>query len=256
MSKPHVLLLPGMMLDHRMWQRQVAALEALAACRVADLSAGDSMDGFAGAELARSPERLHLIGFSMGAIVAVAMWRMAPQRIGSMTLMGFSPHADDPARKAPRLRHAARAERGELAALIREDFAPRYFARGATSGDIGRWTGAVVDMAVSLGADVFRRQTMAQIGRADSVPSLQGIRVPVLLLRGADDQLVSADDQALMRARIPDARYQAIEDAGHMLTLEQPDAVNASLLQFLQDMIDEQYQKIQDPGSPAGLCGG
>ena len=43
MHKPHLLLLPGMLSDARLWQHQAAALADLAYVTVADLSQADSI---------------------------------------------------------------------------------------------------------------------------------------------------------------------------------------------------------------------
>ncbi len=251
--KPQVLLLPGMMLDARMWASQVEALGDIASCTVGELCGADSMDALARQQLEAAPPRFHLVGFSMGAIVAMAMWRLAPSRIASMALLGFSPHADDPARRVHRERHMARAQRGQLAALVRDEMAPRYFSPHADAADVARWTEAVVDMAHTLGADVFQRQTCAQIGRADSVPSLPSVDVRTLLLCGADDALVAAADQRMMQRTLPRAELVLIAAAGHMVTLERPNTVNDCLRGFLKKAIDEQGDTQQDaqPGTAA-----
>lgn len=244
--KPHVLLLPGMMLDKRMWLGQIEALRDIAGCTVGDLCGADSMDALAHQQLEAAPPRFHLIGFSMGAIVAMAMWRLDPSRIASMALLGFSPHADDPARRVHRERHMARAQCGELAALVRDEMAPRYFSPHADAADVERWTEAVVEMAATLGADAFCRQSLAQMGRADSLPTLPTVNVRTLLLCGADDALVAATDQRAMQQALPRAELVFIPRAGHMITLERPGSVNDSLHTFLKKVIDEQSDTEQD----------
>ena len=63
--------------------------------------------------------------------------------------------------------------------------------------------------------------------------TLAEIKVPVLLVYGADDQLTPVKLGRDMAARIPDARLVVIEDAGHLPNIERPDAFNAVLLEFL-----------------------
>ena len=77
----NVLLLPGMMCDTRLWRHQVAALAAANSVEVAEITGAASINDIAVGILAAAPERFALAGLSMGGIVALEMWRQAPQRI-------------------------------------------------------------------------------------------------------------------------------------------------------------------------------
>ncbi|MGE4240608.1 alpha/beta fold hydrolase [Ramlibacter sp.] len=231
-----VLLLPGMMLDARLWNGTVGGLGDAFACSVADLASADSIPDLADAALARAPHRFHFVGFSLGAIVAMAMWRRAPSRIASISLLGFSPHADDPLRRTAREDQMACALQGELAVLAREVWAPNYFWHAAPAAKLEAWTDEVADMALSLGADVFCRQTRAQIARPDSVPSLASIEVPAMIVRGEDDRLVPASDLALLARHIPHAQSATLQGCGHMIPMEQPEALCSLLRSFFKDI--------------------
>ncbi|MFI5720316.1 alpha/beta fold hydrolase [Nocardia sp. NPDC051750] len=61
------------------------------------------------------------------------------------------------------------------------------------------------------------------------------IRVPTLVVEGGADKLLPSGWAAEVAARIPDARSAVIEDAGHCPQLERPEAVNALLLEFLDE---------------------
>jgi pimeloyl-ACP methyl ester carboxylesterase len=57
--------------------------------------------------------------------------------------------------------------------------------------------------------------------------------VPTLFLRGASDGVVSAAYLERYAALLPDARIETIAEAGHVPHLEQPEAVAARILKFL-----------------------
>ena len=75
---------------------------------------------------------------------------------------------------------------------------------------------------------------MAQ--RPDATPLLPAINCPTLLVVGREDAIASPAEMGAMARAIPGARLVEIPAAGHMAPLEQPDAVNAALLQFLAEL--------------------
>ena len=78
----------------------------------------------------------------------------------------------------------------------------------------------------------LRRQAEA-IGGHDTLQRLAGIRVPTLITVGAEDILVPPAFSQEIHARIPDATFALIPDAGHVHFLEQPQAFNDAMLAFL-----------------------
>ena len=64
---------------------------------------------------------------------------------------------------------------------------------------------------------------------------LHRIRIPTLVLWGDADRVVTPDYGREFAAALPDARFAAIEDAGHFPHLEQPDAFAGRIFQFLQE---------------------
>jgi pimeloyl-ACP methyl ester carboxylesterase len=71
------------------------------------------------------------------------------------------------------------------------------------------------------------------MSRADSRPSLPAMQVPVMLLWGDADGIATRAHQDEMLAGLPNARLEIIAGGGHLATLEQPEAVNAALLNWL-----------------------
>jgi pimeloyl-ACP methyl ester carboxylesterase len=69
--------------------------------------------------------------------------------------------------------------------------------------------------------------------RPDSVGLLSSIDVPTLVIVGEHDRLTPPTDADHLVAGLPNARLVTIDQAGHMSNIENPDAVNAALLNFL-----------------------
>jgi pimeloyl-ACP methyl ester carboxylesterase len=90
-------------------------------------------------------------------------------------------------------------------------------------------------MAQDVGAEAFVRQQTAIMGRPDSRPLLSAIRCPTLVLVGDGDQLTPPDRAAEMAAGIAGARLVTVPECGHCSTLEQPEQVTRTLVEFLRD---------------------
>jgi pimeloyl-ACP methyl ester carboxylesterase len=82
----------------------------------------------------------------------------------------------------------------------------------------------------------FAGALRAMRDRPDSTPLLAGIRVPTLVVAGAEDEFIPPAVIQQMATQIPGARYESIKSAGHMAPLEQPLAVGRVLGEFLESL--------------------
>jgi pimeloyl-ACP methyl ester carboxylesterase len=73
---------------------------------------------------------------------------------------------------------------------------------------------------------------LAMRDRGDVSAALPGIACPTLLIVGARDVITPPAEHALMAGAIAGSRLVVIEDAGHLSSLERPEAFNAALLQW------------------------
>jgi pimeloyl-ACP methyl ester carboxylesterase len=88
-------------------------------------------------------------------------------------------------------------------------------------------------MAEETGAEAFIRQQTAIMNRLDSRPQLAAIGCPTLVLVGDADQLTPPEHAQEIAAAIAGARLVLVPASGHLSTLEQPERVNAALLEWL-----------------------
>ena len=96
MSKPTLLLLPGLLCDATVWEMQARDLALQADCRVANYGSLDSLTAMARHVLAMAPgEDFALAGHSMGGRVALEVVRLAPHRVCRLALLdtGYQPLA-------------------------------------------------------------------------------------------------------------------------------------------------------------------
>jgi pimeloyl-ACP methyl ester carboxylesterase len=77
-------------------------------------------------------------------------------------------------------------------------------------------------------------QNRAVMARADMRPWLASIRCPLLVACGDHDLLTPLEHSREIAAAVPHARLEVVVRAGHLMTWEQPERVNALLLQWLE----------------------
>jgi len=92
-------------------------------------------------------------------------------------------------------------------------------------------------LRVSRNIDVAKQFRMSGEMRFDLRDQLQEIRCPVLVMAGVLDPMVTIEDARELAAALPQQRtkFREFENAGHMLALEQPDAVVDAMVEFITD---------------------
>jgi pimeloyl-ACP methyl ester carboxylesterase len=224
-----LVLLPGMMCDARLWAPQMAALGRRTVIHAA-MTETDTVARLAARILADAPSRFALAGLSMGGIVAMEIVRQAPDRVDRLALLDTNPLAETPEVAARRGPQIDRARAGLLRDVIRDEMKPHYLAEGP---DKPRILDLCMDMALTLGPDVFVRQSRALATRPDQQETLRAYPGPALVLMGEDDRLCPRDRHDLMHTLLPVSRFAVIPGAGHLPPLEQPDRTTAELLRWL-----------------------
>ena len=227
-----LVLLPGMMCDARLFGPQIAAFSAERPIYLGTLTRHETMLALAAEVLSHAPPHFALAGLSMGGIVAMEMLRQAPERVERLALLDTNPLAEPPAVRARREPQIARALAGGLARVMREEMKPNYLAGGIHDPAI---LNVCMEMALSLGPEVFARQSRALATRPDQQDTLRRSCGPTLILVGEDDRLCPRDRHELMHALAPRSRLVVIAAAGHLPTLEQPEETNAALSRWLAE---------------------
>jgi pimeloyl-ACP methyl ester carboxylesterase len=227
-----LVLLPGLLCDRAVWQAQI---EALGPAQVVDYGALDSLTAMAQHALATAPPgRLRVAGHSMGGRVAFEMWRQAPERIERLALLDTSYHplgegAAGAAESAGRHSLLALAQRDGMRAMAGEwALGMLHPSRHGTP-----LFEAVLDMLERKTPDIFAAQINALLKRPDCSQLLATIRCPTLLLCGREDHWSPPARHEHMQRAIAGAHLVVVAQCGHMSTMEQPEAVNQALAEWL-----------------------
>lgn len=226
-----LVLIPGMMCDARLFVPQIEAFSHRWPIHLPPIGNAETIEGLASGVLEQAPPRFALAGLSMGGIIAMQIMALAPDRVERLALLDTNPWADTPETSANRDRQIALVRKGQLAAVMRDEMKPNYLAGGPGRDRI---LDLCMEMALSLGDDVFVRQSSALKIRPDQCANLETVQVPTLVLCGAEDTLCPLDRHEEMHRRIAHSRLHLIDRAGHLPTLERPEATNAALREWLE----------------------
>ncbi len=159
-------------------------------------------------------------GLSLGGYMSLAFHLAHPTRVQALLIFDTGPgYRNDEARaawNARAARTAARFESEGLEALTRAGAETRAGAHRSAEG-------------LALAARGMLAQKDARV-----IDSLPAVAVPTLVVVGADDApFLAASDY--MAAKIRGAKKVVIPNAGHAANIDQPEAFNAAVLEFLEE---------------------
>lgn len=218
-----LVLLPGTLCDSRVFApllQRLAPRETI----VGAMAGARSAAALAQDVLAKLPDRFALLGFSLGAVVALEMAVQASDRVAGLAILsgnaGQLPAETFDARRAA----VAIAKSGGLRAYVAEFLWPLYTAR--RSQHDAALHSVVLDMAETVGVEVYADQVEVALTRLDSRPRLSSLDMPVLALCGAEDEVCTPQMHREIAQAAPDATLVVLQDCGHFSLLEAPDAVS------------------------------
>lgn len=233
-----LVLLHAFPLDHRMWDGVTVDVELVT----------PDQRGFGGTPLgADEPDLAHVAadvierldgrralvgGCSMGAYVAMAVLRAAPELVAGLVLVSGRAGADT---------DAGRANRHTMAARIEAE-GPGFVADAMLPGLLGSETHERRPDVVGTVRALVSEQDGAAIAwaqramgtRPDSSALLRAADVPTLIVRGEQDAIIPAEEAEALAALMPKAEVVMLSGAGHLPPLEAPDEFDAALARWLE----------------------
>lgn len=247
-SGPAVVLLHAFPLDARMWSAQREALSDSYRVITPDLRGfgssplGDdapSLDAMADdvAALldALGLEDVTLGGLSLGGYVAMAFARRHARRINALVLLDTKATADADAARNNRERIAQTIEQEQSSRVLHDDVLPGLTGptTKAQRPEVVAALAALIDDAPHASVAWTQR---AMATRPDSVPTLEDVEQPTLIVVGDEDALAPLSEAEIMLDALPEAELAVIPGCGHLSAMERPGDVTAILRDFLDTL--------------------
>jgi 3-oxoadipate enol-lactonase len=239
-----VVLLHAFPLSHRMWDPQIAALSsryqviAYDHRGFGDSEPGDGqttmetlVDDFFAVLDHLGLERVIACGLSMGGYALLRALERAPGRFRAVVLADTRSTADD---------DAGRLGRANTLRDVKSKGVPA-FAEAFSAKLVGPTTLAEKPEVRARLAELMRAN--GQLGicggvlalgfRTDTTAALKKLDIPALIVVGEEDALTPPVHSRQMNEAAPGSKLVVIPKVGHMSNLEDPDAFNRALLDFL-----------------------
>jgi len=179
------------------------------------------LDAFLGAIGARPAV---IVGRAMGGSIGLVLAVRKPARVAGLVLSCSTPRFDVSPKSVESLRDVVRGR-------IPQQFRPEMFSPSCTP-DVMReafMEQVKTDPRVRLG-------DLLACERFDGAPLLAQVKVPTLVIAGADDKLTPPAKSDELVAGIAGARLEILEKAGHMAASEQGEAFNALVTRFARGL--------------------
>lgn len=244
-----LLLVHGFPLDHTMWREQVSELSKDFRVIAPDLrgfgqsspimedDAVVTMAQFADdlAELLSAmtvQEPVIFCGLSMGGYVAWQFVARHADKLGRLIVCDTKASADTPEAAENRHKMAAKVL-AEGSKVVAEAMLPKLFSKRAMESQTA-WVDETRQVILRTEPRGIAAALRGMAAREDFTARLAAIRVPTLVLCGAEDAITPPAEMRSIAAAIPGAEYAEIPAAGHMTPLEDPRGVNQAMRRFLE----------------------
>ena len=176
----------------------------------------------------------HVLGVSMGGVIAQKLALHHPGRVRSLILASTACHTHPWRREVLEewvVQASTLGTRGFLIANVDR----------LTGGGCTRWfwrAYARISPRLLLAApDSLVAQVQACLAIEDHRPELGAIGVPTLVVTGGRDRLTTPEDAAELVSLIPGAELRVIAGGSHLLLIEQPFSFNRIALRFLDQAV-------------------
>ena len=243
-----VVFLHGFPLDHSMWDSQLARIGRQHRAIAVDLRGFGSSEVTPGtttmAQMADDvdallvalsvAEPIVLCGLSMGGYVAFQFWKRRRPKLRALVLCDTRAMPDTPEAAAGRLKTADDVLANGTA-LLAEAMLPKLFAPGTFQTMPQTIEAARRTILAQRPAGIAAAlRGMAQ--RQDSRNCLPEISVPTLVVVGQHDAISTVDEMQGLSGAILQSEFVVIPDSGHMTPLENAEAFNVALENFLASL--------------------
>jgi pimeloyl-ACP methyl ester carboxylesterase len=240
-----VVLLHAFPVNHHLWDAQIEFLS-----RQGYRVYAPDLGGFGDSEVPPAPSLMEMIqpvlarlrepavfvGLSMGGYLLMEILRKAADTVAGAVFMDTKATADAPAARLARfdMAHAMDTDPDTVALA---DVMVQNLLGGTTLSSrpgvvqqVRSWIEAAPPAAVANA-----QRTMAD--RLDSVPVLRRYERPAAVVWGSEDLISPESEQQIMLEAMPQAVAREVPGAGHLIAIEDPEAVNDVLLDLLRDWL-------------------
>jgi pimeloyl-ACP methyl ester carboxylesterase len=176
-------------------------------------------------------DRVVLGGCSMGGYLAMAVLRLAPERVGGLVLIDTKAEPDSPEAARSRLAVAERVEAEGIAGWLAEANLATLLAAStrARRPGVAETVREIIESQPPAG---ISWTALALRTRPDSFGLLREAGVPALVVVGEEDAITPVEAASAMAEAMPGATLVVLPGVGHLTPLEDPAGVVEAILSW------------------------
>jgi 3-oxoadipate enol-lactonase len=246
-SKIPIILIHGFPFDHQMWKNQVSKFSSNYFCITYDIRGlGDSAPGDGqytfelfvdDLEMVMNEMKLSkpvLCGFSMGGYISLRAVERLEEKFSALILCDTKSGADNNEGKINRALGIKKINSEGVKRYV-EDFIPNCFCEGSLENKKDLVKKMVTESEIFSPTGI-KGCLLAMAARTDTTEYLSKLYIPSLVLCGDEDTLTTPDVMMGMADKIHNSEFYTIPKAGHLAPVENPDAVNKYIENFLKKL--------------------
>lgn len=181
-------------------------------------------------------ERAHVLGISMGGMIAQELVLNYPQAVQGLVLgcttcgfaHGVAPATDELRGPSP----ATATPQERVRQLLAAAATPEFLAQA--NPQFWQWLSATWFAAPTPWESIGKH--FLAIQSFDTYERLPQIKAPTLLIHGDRDILIPAENAEVLRARIPGSQLRIVPGVAHMFFWEKPEESAAAIVEFLSSV--------------------
>ena len=177
--KPFIVLMPGMMCNQDVFFHQINVLENFFNVIVIEFNEHRDIEIGVKNLASNLPNKFHLLGHSMGGIVAMELVKQHSKRVLSLALLNTNPYEEKQELKDKRNKTLKELDALDLTSLMKSDDISQYFPDDCR--DKNKLIQQCVDMAYVLDKKVFYNQSVALRDRKDQTSILENVDCKTLI---------------------------------------------------------------------------
>jgi 2-hydroxymuconate-semialdehyde hydrolase len=176
-------------------------------------------------------EQVHVVGNSMGGMIALRMLQLQPGRFDRVTLMGSG---GAPGAPTPALMKMAGFYADPTPAAMKDLLQSFMYDTAVFSGRIDEIAENRVKVATRPEVERSHRATFDMTGGPLTFSQAELAQIPhqTLVLHGREDQVIPVDAACYLAASLPNAQLHVLPQAGHWVQIEQADRFAAQARLF------------------------
>jgi len=180
-------------------------------------------------------KRAHILGISMGGMIAQELALNYPQKVEKLVLCSTNCGTTKSVQPSPQvLALLMRPREGLTDEEIVNNTIPVLFTEDFVKSNADYMKEVTQRLLKApIPADAYQRQIGA-IMKFDTYQRLPKIKTPTLVMHGKKDILSPSENAKMIADRIPGAKLALFDNTGHALFSQEPEKVNKTLLDFLK----------------------